>query len=106
MRDSLRQQEFQVHKEAKNKILGLAAVNKIRIHQRSRLAWIRVGDMNTKLFHLRANARWRRNHIPTLIHGYTTCITHDAKAAAIVDYFTKQLGSNPNRQRTLNWEVI
>jgi hypothetical protein len=48
-------QEFQAHKEAKNKILALAVVRKIRIRQRCCLTWIRVGDANTKLFHLRAN---------------------------------------------------
>jgi hypothetical protein len=51
--------EFQSRKEAKNKMLDIAAVNKIRIRQRSMLIWIRVGDVNSKLFHLRANARRR-----------------------------------------------
>jgi hypothetical protein len=51
---------------AKDKILALAAVRKLRIRQRSRLTWIKSGDANTKLFHLRVNARRRKNFIPSL----------------------------------------
>jgi hypothetical protein len=50
----------------KDKILALAAVRKLRIRQRSRLTWIKSGDANTKLFHLRVNARRRKNFIPSL----------------------------------------
>jgi hypothetical protein len=51
---------IQVHKAAKSEILGLASVRKIKLRQMSRLTWIRVGDANSNLFHLRANARRRR----------------------------------------------
>jgi hypothetical protein len=64
----LTENEFQRRKEAKNRILALVVVKKIRLCQRSCLTWIRVGDANTKLFHLRANARRQRNHIPSLQH--------------------------------------
>jgi hypothetical protein len=95
-------QEHQAHKEAKNKTLALAAVRKIRIRQRSHLTWIRVGNTNTKLFHLQANARRRRNYITNLYHDGSTHITHEAKAVALEDFFGKQLGSKPHRQHTLN----
>jgi hypothetical protein len=36
------------------------------MQQRSRLTYIRCGDANTKLFHLKANARRRKNYIQCL----------------------------------------
>jgi hypothetical protein len=102
----LAEAEFQSRKEAKSKILGLAAVRKIRIRQRSRLMWIHVGDANTKLFHQRANTRCHRNHIPALIHEGTACITQEAKSAVLEDFFSKQLGGTTTRQHTKNWDWI
>jgi hypothetical protein len=99
----LTETELQLHEEAKNKILGMAAMRKIRLRQRSRLTWIFVGDANTKLFHLRVNARGRRNHIPSLQHQGRECITHEAKSAALATYFTEQFGTVPPRNTTLNW---
>jgi hypothetical protein len=81
--------EYQQRKEAKTKILRYAAIRKIRLRQRSRLTWIKVEDANTKLFHLRANARRQRNNIPLLKHQDVTCITHEAKAAALQEFFTQ-----------------
>lgn len=51
----LTEEERKLRKELKLKLLGLAAVERMRWRQRSRLTWIRVGDANTKLFHIRAN---------------------------------------------------
>jgi hypothetical protein len=48
---------------AKDKILAMASIQKIKLRQRSRLTWIRTGNANTKLFHLYANA-WRRKNYP------------------------------------------
>jgi hypothetical protein len=56
----------QERRTTKNKILALATVQKIRLRLRSRLTWIRVGDANTKLFHLKTNARIQKNFIPSL----------------------------------------
>jgi hypothetical protein len=35
-----------------------------------------------------------------------TCITQEAKAAALADFFTKQFGTNTRREHTLNWEQL
>jgi hypothetical protein len=96
----LTEAELQTHKTAKNKILGYASVRKIRLRQRSRLTWIRLGDANTKIFHLRANARWRRNYIQTLQHNGSVCITQEVKAGAVDDFFSNQFGAQVPRRQT------
>jgi hypothetical protein len=104
----LTESEIQTHKAAKNKIIGIAAMRKIRLQQRSRLTWICVGDANTKLFHLPANVnvRCRGNYIPVLHHEGRDWITHEAKSAALDAYFTQQLGRTTTWCNTLNWEAL
>jgi hypothetical protein len=41
-----------------------------------------------------------------LIHGGTACITQQAKAGALEDFYSKQLGISTTRQNTLNWDRI
>jgi hypothetical protein len=60
--------ETQQRITAKAKILGLASVRRTQLRQRSWLTWIKAGDANIKLFHLRANGRQRKNFIPALTH--------------------------------------
>jgi hypothetical protein len=50
----------------KSRILGLATIQKSRARQKFRLTWIRLGDANTKYFHLMANARKKRNYTHSL----------------------------------------
>jgi hypothetical protein len=102
----LTEAEFFQRKEAKHRIVATAGVRKIRLRQHLRLTWIRVGDANTKLFHLSATARQRRNFIPSLQHDGMNCITHEAKSAALKDFFSKQFGSGSVREHTVNWEQL
>jgi hypothetical protein len=80
---------------------GLAAIRKIKLRQCSRLTWIRAGDGNTKLFHLWANARRRKNCTPVLHHNQRTCTTHEVHG-----HYTETLGANTQRECTVNWESI
>jgi predicted ribonuclease YlaK len=50
-------QEMDLRRRLKARSVGLADMEKSRMRQRSRLTHIRCGDANTKLFHIRANAR-------------------------------------------------
>jgi hypothetical protein len=49
--------ELQQRLSTKDRVLGLAAVRKFKLKHRSCLTWIRIGDANSKLFHLRVDAR-------------------------------------------------
>jgi hypothetical protein len=44
--------------------MGLAAVEKSRIRQKSHLTNIKCGDANTKLFHIHASSRARKKLHP------------------------------------------
>jgi hypothetical protein len=68
----LTESEMAERQTAKGRIIGLAAVRRIKLRQRSRLTWIVDGDANTKMFHLRGNSRRRKNFIPALKVGHRT----------------------------------
>ncbi|WVZ92280.1 hypothetical protein U9M48_038358 [Paspalum notatum var. saurae] len=102
----LTETELALRRMAKQRILGLAALRKIKIRQRARLIGIRVGDANTKLFHLRANGRRRKNFIPSLRVGDRHYTAHQDKAQILHSHFSMLLGSVQPRQETLNWGYL
>jgi hypothetical protein len=57
----LTSQETELRRRLKARNTGLAAIEKSRIRQRSRLVYIRYGDTNTKFFHIRASTRLRKS---------------------------------------------
>jgi hypothetical protein len=58
--------ELQLWKELKVRVLGLAAIERSRRRQASRITWLKEGDASTHFFHLKANGHKRKNFIPCL----------------------------------------
>lgn len=90
----------------KLRILGLDAVEKARKRQRSRLTWLKEGDANTKFFHLRVNARHRKNFIDRLHRGNAILETHEAKECVLHEHFSSMMGQRIQRSCTLNWAKL
>jgi hypothetical protein len=98
--------EFDLCRDLNVHSTGLAAIEKSRIRQRSRLTYIRCGNANTKIFHIRASARRRKNYIHCLHTDEGIAIAHEEKEKVIGDYFKNHIGSAVPRTTTINWQSI
>jgi hypothetical protein len=98
--------ELELCKALKSRILGLVVIERIRAHQRARVNWIRVGDANTRFFHLKANARRRKNFIPSLVGAHGVATEHGHKAAVIKDFFGSLLGTPVPAAHTFDWDAL
>lgn len=63
---ALTQEELELRHHLKIHSVDLAMIEKTRIRQESRLTNIRCGDTNTKLFHICASSRAKKNYIQCL----------------------------------------
>jgi hypothetical protein len=75
--------ELNLLRRLKAKSLGLALVEKSRIRQRSRLTVVRLGDANSRFFHLRACSRARKNFIQALQTETGLVVTQEGKEKVI-----------------------
>jgi hypothetical protein len=98
----LTQEERELRTTLKAKLLGFAAIDRSKWRQRSRLTWIKEGSANTKLFHLRANGRRRKNHIPELVGENGRVSTHVEKEEILYNFFKGSLGEAHGRTVRLN----
>jgi hypothetical protein len=105
-RRALTQEELELRRRLKIRSVGLAAIEKSRIRQKSRLTNIRCGDANTKLFHIRASSRARKNYIQCMQDDNGIAVAHDGKEKIIGDYFRDHLGSMVPRPITFLWSAL
>ena len=65
---------------------------------RSRIGWLKEGDANTRLFHMLARHRKKKNFIAKLKEGDNILTTHEEKAAAIFDFYSNLVGKESDRK--------
>jgi hypothetical protein len=90
----------------KQVVLGLASLERTMARQRSRVRWLREGDVNTKLFHSVANGRRIKNFIPSLRVGDEIITEQDRKVEAFSDAYGDLLGSITTSQQTIDLGAI
>lgn len=98
--------EIQLKQDLKQKVLGYAAIEKLRARQQSRITWIKACDASSKLFFLSVNGRRRKKHIQCLQTAEGQLHTHHQKAQAIYEHFNSIVGQRRERHQSLNWEKI
>ena len=98
--------EFELRKGLKRRVLGYAVIERSRKRQASRITNLKEGDANTRFFHLKANARRRKNHIQRFQANGGWAVTHEEKAVVVNDYFGSVLAAPPARTLDFNWEVL
>jgi len=87
--------------------LGLAALERSRRRQASRINFIKAGDACTRFFHLKMVARKRRQYIPSLKKQDGTLVwAHDDKQRVLQDYFQDLIGKKIHRLQTFQWPQL
>ena len=98
--------EFQLCTKLKRRILGWAVIEKARRKQCSRIVYLREGDANTKFFHLKANARRRKNYIQRLKTGRGWAVNYEDKMRIITNHISAIMDTPLARTSDLNWEQL
>jgi hypothetical protein len=98
--------ERDLHARLKRKVVALAVVERARKKQSARITHIKEGDANTKFFHLRVNARRRKNHIQRLKHGNGWVTEHGAKENIVHTHFSAAMRKGDARTLDLNSNAV
>jgi hypothetical protein len=99
--------EQTLKRDLKLRALGLAAVERSRRKQASRINWLKSGDACTRFFHLKMNARRRRKYIYSLRRQDGTLTWNNQEKEEIIHgYFSGLIGNKVPRTRTVNWDRL
>jgi hypothetical protein len=103
---SLSWEELSLRRFLKLRYLGLTSLQRTITRQKSSLRWLREGGAFTKLFHLHANHRCRKNYIPSLLVDGRTLTCEDEKAIAAFTFFDGILGATHERSCALAFDEL
>jgi len=103
---ALQPDEIWLRNSLKKHALALSSLLRTVARVRSRIGWLKDGDANTRMFHMHARHRKRKNFIAKLKTEDRVLIGHEEKAEAILDFYSKLIGSDDNRNRTINLEAL
>jgi hypothetical protein len=67
---------------------------------------INEGDANTKFFHLKVNARRRKNYIQRLRSGGGWAVSHQDKDDVIFEHFSRMMRRPEPRTCDINWQAL
>jgi hypothetical protein len=100
--------ELDLKRFLKAKSLGLASIQRSRAKQHARIKWIKLGDCNTRFFHIctPTPGEKKKQFIAKIQDGDATVTSQADKFEKVHDYFRRILGSTENREGTLNWESL
>ncbi|XP_020191141.1 uncharacterized protein [Aegilops tauschii subsp. strangulata] len=103
---SLSTEEADLRKGLKKRVVGLAVLERARKKQSSRITNIKEGDANTRYFHLRVNARRRKNLIHRLKQGNDWVTDHEHKKNIVHSHFSEIMKRGAPLSKTINWATI
>ena len=98
-------EELLLKRDLKLKYLGLAAVEKLRCKQSSRISFVRVAEAKLNFFYLQAKGRKRKNYVSQLEDNGRVLRAH-ADKECLFKYFSEQFGQPPQREMTLDWDAV
>jgi hypothetical protein len=98
--------EIHLRASLKTKAIALSVVERARKKQCARIANIKKGDANTKFFHMRVNARRRKNHVQWLKHNHGWVTEHNAKEEIVSNHFNSIIGTRAARPHDFNWDEL
>jgi len=95
--------EIWLRNNLKKLSLALSSTLRTVARLRSRIGWLQEGDANTRLFHMHARHRKRKNFIAMLQSDERILTGHEEKAAEILEFYTNLIGTDDMRERTVDW---
>ncbi|XP_073363258.1 uncharacterized protein [Aegilops tauschii subsp. strangulata] len=98
--------ELALRKKLKLHVLGLAAIERARKRQASRITWLRAGEARSAFFEAKNNSRRQKNFIHAIHTSDSIVKSHSDKASAIYDHFGSSLGAAPVRDTTIAWSSL